>query len=397
LNETVRSADLVGPPQGGARVEVIGRDDLAEFACWRSAFANERKDRRYYEIVEDTLHQEFDYRYFVVTGETGEVRAIQPFFVLDQDLLVGMSPRIGALVDGVRRVWPRFMRLRTLMVGCAAGEGHLDNGETCGGVHARLLATAIVPHARALGASLIVLKEFPARYRQTLECFLENGFARIPSLPMTVLGIDYASFDDYMARALNSATRRKLRKKFQVTVEAPAIELSVVDDVTAIIDQIYPLYLQVYDRSALRFEKLTEEFFCEVGRRMRDKVRFFVWRQSGKTVAFAMCMINGDTISAEYIGLDYTVALDLHLYHYAYRDMVSWAITNGYKFFGSSGLNYDPKLHLRHSLDPIDLYVRHTSAVMNAILKRLLPVLEPTRYDKTLAKFRNYHELWASR
>jgi hypothetical protein len=48
-------------------------------------------------------------------------------------------------------------------------------------------------------------------------------------------------------------------------------------------------------------------------------------------------------------------------------------------------------------LDPIDLYVRHTSGPINAIMRRFLPLLEPTRYDKTLAKFSNYHELWAAR
>jgi hypothetical protein len=79
-----------------------------------------------------------------------------------------------------------------------------------------------------------------------------------------------------------------------------------------------------------------------------------------------------------------------------YRDMVSWAITNGYKEFRSSGLNYDPKLHFRHLLDPIDLYVRHTSRVVNAALKLLLPLLDPTRYDATLRKFANYRELRAS-
>jgi hypothetical protein len=77
--------------------------------------------------------------------------------------------------------------------------------------------------------------------------------------------------------------------------------------------------------------------------------------------------------------------------------MVSWAIANGYKEFRSSGLNYDPKLHLRHLLDPIDLYVRHTSAILNTALKRLLPLLEPTRYEKTLRKFPNYDELWGKR
>ena len=47
---------------------------------------------------------------------------------------------------------------------------------------------------------------------------------------MTRLNIDYSSFDDYMNRALNSATRRKLRKKFRASANAPAIEMSVVSD-----------------------------------------------------------------------------------------------------------------------------------------------------------------------
>ena len=378
-------------------LEVIGRDDLAQVPCWRGAFANERKDHRYYELVEDTLHSEFDYRYFVIRDTSGEVRAVQPFFLLDQDLLVGVGQRFSVLVGGIRNMWPRFMRARTLMVGCAAGEGHLDGDEAYHRGHAQLLASLITGHARALGAKLIVLKEFPARYRSALDCFLDNGFTRIPSLPMTRLCIDYASFDDYMNRALNSATRRKLRKKFQATEQAPPIQMSIVDDVTSVIAQVYPLYLQVYQRSKLHFEKLTEQYFCELGRRMRDKVRFFLWRQSGRIVAFATCMIHEGAIYAEYIGLDYDIALDLHLYHHAFRDMVSWAIANGYKWFRSSGLNYDPKLHLRHQLDPIDLYVRHTSRPINAIMRRFLPLLEPTRYDKTLAKFSNYHELWASR
>jgi predicted N-acyltransferase len=214
---------------------------------------------------------------------------------------------------------------------------------------------------------------------------------------MTRLSIDYSSFDDYAKRALSGNTRRDLRRKLRVTEQAAALEMSVVADVTPIIGEIYPLYLQVYQRSKLRFEKLTEEYFCELGRRLGDKVRFFVWRQNGKVVAFATCMVHGESFYAEYIGLDYAVALDLHLYHYIFRGVVSWAMAHGYKWFCSSGLNYDPKFHLRHSLAPVDLYVRHTSGIVNAALKLLLPLLEPTRYDKTLAKFSNYHELWATR
>lgn len=88
------------------------------------------------------------------------------------------------------------------------------------------------------------------------------------------------------------------------------------------------------------------------------------------------------------IGLDYSVAFDLHLYHYAVRDMISWVISGGY-----SALNYDPKLHLRHQLDQIDLYVRHTSWGLNLALKWALPILEPTHCDQTLRRFPNYQEL----
>jgi hypothetical protein len=380
----------------GGRVDVLSRLDLTHCRHWQSAFVGQRKDHRFYELVEDTIRQGFGYQYFAIKDSDGEVQAIQPFFILEQDLLAGINSRILAMADSARRVWPGLLKMRTLMVGCAVGEGHLDGSENSRASNAKLLASAIVEHARAQKALLIVLKEFPAGYRQPLNCFLHLGFTRVPSLPMTRLNIDYRSFDDYMAKALNSSTRRKLRKKFAAAALASPIEMSVLCDVAPVIDEIYPLYLQVYNRSKLHFEKLTRPFFCGIGRLMPDKVRFFLWRQNGRIVAFTLCMIEGDAIYAEYIGLDYSVALDLHLYHYAVRDMISWAIPQGYKWLRSSGLNYDPKLHLRHVLDPTDLYVRHTSVIMNTVLKWILPLIEPTRYDPILKKFPNYRELWGS-
>src|SRR5262249_4747320 len=158
-----------------------------------------------------------------------------------------------------------------------------------------------------------------------------------------------------------------------------------------------PLYVQVYERSHLHFEKLSPEFLSELGHRMPDRARFFVWRQNGKVIAFNLCLVHEDTLYDEYLGLDYTVALDLHLYHYTMRDVADWAIPNGYRWSLSNGLNYDPKLHLRTVLEPLDPYVRPTSGIANAILKIALPLLEPTRYDKTLRRFPNYRDLWGER
>jgi hypothetical protein len=97
------------------RLELLARNDLQHHQGWQVAFANERKDHRYYELVEDTLHPEFNYRYFVIKDAIGQVCAVQPAFSLDQDLLVGVSPRFGTVIDAIRRIWPRLMRARTLM------------------------------------------------------------------------------------------------------------------------------------------------------------------------------------------------------------------------------------------------------------------------------------------
>jgi hypothetical protein len=376
-------------------ISVVSRAELSECAPWTSTFTDQRKDYRYYEILDDTLQGNFEYRYFAIVDSNGHVRAVQPFFLVDQDILEGLGAERIHWISRVRRFYPRFLKLRTLMVGCSAGEGHLAATETLPvDIVAETLSNGIIKQARLLNAKLIVLKEFPSCYRKLLRCFGQCGFARAPSMPMTMLDIRYDSFDAYMAKALKSSSRKKLRKNLEATAGVSDIRMSVADDAARFVDEIYPLYLQVFERSRMQFEKLTKDFFLQIGQRMNDKVRFFTWRRGNVLVAFSLCMVQGDSLYAEYVGFDYAVALDLHLYHYVVRDMINWGISKGYKWFRSSGLNYDPKLHMRHRLDPTDLYVRHTSILANAIFKLALPWIVPVRYDATLKLFANYKDLW---
>ena len=376
-------------------VSVATRAEIQQNPAWRQAFANRHKDHRYYEIVEETLHQGFEHRYFVLEDKSGNTRAIQPFFLLDQDLLQG-SGGFGRFVDRtIRRGFPRCLKARTLMVGCAAGEGHLDYTDPEAGAWvSRCLHAALKQHARNAKAALVVLKEFPSEYRGVLSTFARNGYARVPSLPMIRLNIRFDSFETYMSKVLSKVTRKNLRRKFRAAAESAPIEMSVVDDVSPYAEELYPLYLQVYERSALHFEKLTPEFLRRLGRDMPDKARFFIWRQNGKAIAFSICLIHGDSLHDEYLGLDYSVALDLHLYFVTLRDVLQWAMERGYHWYCSTSMGYDPKLHMRCELAPLDLYVAHTSPIANFFLRRILPWMEPTRGDKTLKQFPNYNAVW---
>ena len=107
--------------------------DLQNCDAWQRAFHNKCKDHRYYEIVEETLEGGFEHHYLLLEDDSGNVRAIQPVFFVRQNLVEGVPGKISSIVDRVRKIFPRFLTMRVLMVGCAAGTGrpgHLRRRKT---------------------------------------------------------------------------------------------------------------------------------------------------------------------------------------------------------------------------------------------------------------------------
>ena len=378
-------------PQGV--IKVLALAELQNCGAWKRALQNKCKDHRYHEIVQETLQCGFEHHYLLIEDHAGQVRAIQPVFFVRQNLVEGVRGRVRSIVGTIRKMFPRFLTMRVLMVGCGAGAGDLGACDKDDEPFvAKALQSSLQTYARQNKASLVVFKDFPANYRSALEVLFSSGYARIPSMPMTRLSLRYENWDEYFG-ALSKATRKDLRRKFRKAERTPNIQMEVVTDVSPFIDEIYPLYLAVHERSALKFETLTKEYFRAIGQQMPERARFFIWRQNDKIVAFSFCLVCSDAIYDECIGLDYEVALDLHLYFYTLRDIISWALQQRFKYYYSNPLNYEPKLHLDCELVCLDLYVIHTNPMLNPIFRRLIKYLGPTRHDPVLRKFPNAHEL----
>jgi len=259
---------------------------------------------------------------------------------------------------------------------------------------AHALSEALHPVARGFKAAMIVLKDFPKFYRKSLRPMRRSGYARVPSMPGSRLDLNFKSFDDYLQTRLSHKTRKNLRSKYRKAAAGPLVEMQVVSDIEPHIDELFPLYRQVVERSQYKFEELTKSYFVQISRRMSERALFFIWRQNGKAVAFSSCAGHEGVLRDHYIGLDYAVALEHHLYFVTFRDIVTWAIENKYHTYYSAPLNYEPKYHLRHDLVPLDLYVRTAWDWINPLFRFVVPYLEPTRYDPMIRKFANAHELW---
>src|SRR3954466_15048864 len=82
--------------------------DLQKCDAWKRAFQNKCKDYRYYEIVEETLECGFEHRYLLLEDASGNVRALQPVFFVRQNLVEAVPGKIRSIVDGIRKIFPRF-------------------------------------------------------------------------------------------------------------------------------------------------------------------------------------------------------------------------------------------------------------------------------------------------
>ena len=259
---------------------------------------------------------------------------------------------------------------------------------------AQALRESLPRVAGALRARMVVFKDFPRSYRTPLRHLLRAGYARVPSMPGSRLELDFKDFEEYLTRKLSHKTRKNLRLKYRQAAAKTPLTMEVVSDIEPHIDEVFPLYEQVLERSHYKFEELTKSYFVQLGKRLKDRAYFFIWRENGKAVAFSSCVGHQGILRDHYIGLDYRVALDHHLYFVTFRDIVTWALKNGYKSYYSAPLNYEPKYHLRHDLAPLDLYVRASWAWLNPLFRVVVPYLEPTRYDPMIRRFANAHELW---
>jgi hypothetical protein len=377
--------------RGSAKVFVKTTDVDPEL--WCATFGADYKNLEYYRLIEDTLQTGFTYRYLVLFDLEERPIALQPLIIVDQDLATAINGRIGRAVKSIRARLPRFLYSRILMAGCLLGDGKLG---ILPGVNPEfasdLLAEALQQFAHSEAVSLVTIKDFSPSLRPNLRSLVRDGYTRLDGFPSLRLDLNFTSVEDYMRQRLSRVTRKNFRRKLKKTAAViPRIELEVRNDCVEIIDEIYPLYLNVAQRSDITFEVFTEEYFLEASLRMPERVRYFIWRQNAKTIAFSFCTIWEDTIYDNEIGLDYAVAHELNLYHLTFHDILDWALRNHLRFYETGPLDYEVKLHLGLCPDRLDLYVRHRSPFINLILKLVAPVFAPAKSDPALRKYFRVH------
>src|SRR5690242_8505252 len=80
-----------------------------DYETWVAGFKDYPTDHRYYEIVHESLKDQFAHYYLLLRDAGGTARAIQPFLIVSQDLATGTPAFIRNFLARLRRHFPGFL------------------------------------------------------------------------------------------------------------------------------------------------------------------------------------------------------------------------------------------------------------------------------------------------
>jgi predicted N-acyltransferase len=352
--------------------------DQIDPADWSRLFGDVAEGREFYQTLEASRLEGFAFCY-VVVRRADRAALVAPLFWSDFDLGMAVEGVALRMLGAVRRIFPRLLIARTLFCGSPFGETGTIGVDRADPDPAALIAElirAMREICRQRGLAFMLFKDFTAEADSLLAPLAERGFFRGDSFPNVVLPLPYAAMSEYLA-GLGHNARKDLRRKIKHTLAQGPIEVRVADQVDDLIEPVYALYLATYQAGTVRFEKLTREYFLEVGRRMRSQARFFLFYREGRLVCFNLCFQHGDQLIDKFIGLDYAVARELNLYFYTWHHNVEWCIAHGVRHYQVGQTDHGAKVRLGGKLVPLYFHGRHTNPWLNLPLRIAARFLAP--------------------
>ncbi|MGO4904477.1 8-amino-7-oxononanoate synthase [Flavobacterium sp. W20_MBD1_R3] len=166
---------------------------------------------------------------------------------------------------------------------------------------------------------------------------------------------------------------KRARKK-AVEIEKKKLHL---DDIIALEDTIYDLYLHVATNAPFNTFFLPKNHFRIFKEIFKDKFLFYGYFIDGKLIGFNTLIKNGKVMDTYFLGYDDSIQREKMLYLNMLYDMIAYSINKNFKeiIFARTALEIKSSVGAK----PIKMYglMTHSSRLVNIFLPRIFKYLEP--------------------
>ncbi|MBI4982837.1 MAG: GNAT family N-acetyltransferase [Candidatus Omnitrophica bacterium] len=338
----------------------------------------------YHKTLEESNLKEFSIHY-LLAKRNNKLTAIIPFFTCDFSFTTLIQGKLQKVIHRIHKWFPNFLKFRLLFVGSPTSEELYIGIDKNEGLETILneAAKIIKSAAKKEKATAILFFNLSEKHRDISTYLHKQSFASMKSFPNTVLEISASSLEDYINQ-LGKNTRKSLRRKLRDTQSLAQLKTEILEDISAVKDRIYELYLNNLTDSDVSFEILTPEFFTNIAKYMPDTAKYFLTYDNSNIIAFNLLFIKGDTAIDKFIGFDKELSRKYNLYYATFSYNLNYCIKNNIRFYQLGVTDYEPKVRLGAKIMPLFVYAKFMNPLVNIIAKPILYLIQPSNFDPVL-------------
>lgn len=272
---------------------------------------------------------------FVSVTINGNARPL-PGFLTRLDLSIAADKTAKKLLNKMRWFLPKP---RTLFIGTTVSEYALFPA----GIEPGKLKEQLLSKLHELGFPFLIIKDIPLEspilsdkeneFSKQLISYLENNdFLIVSGQALAYVPINFCSVEAYLQRFSKSRRkdfRRKLRSLDKITIDRISTGDSFSND--SLVETLYALYLNVFNKSEIHFDKLSFPFFKKMLQDKQNSGIVFLYRHQDKIIGFNICFRVGDYLVDKYIGFLYPDAQQFNLYFLSWFYNLNFCIEHNLK------------------------------------------------------------------
>ncbi|MDX2205435.1 MAG: hypothetical protein NW223_21985 [Hyphomicrobiaceae bacterium] len=383
------AAAALNLPENGYEAHVYASIGQLSRERWTALFPDDAEGWDYYLACEASPPPAFSFS-AVGVHRGGELVAAAPVFRLSYRLDTPMQGAWASLGEWLNRYVPRLVNLPVMGLGspladrCHLGfSPRLRTDEKAAAM--RALLAALDAHAAREGVPILAVKDLAERDLAGADAALADArFTRVPSLPVAVLDLPFASEEAYLA-SLSPATRKDIRRKLKT---AANVRVEIRTSIAGIESDIVSLYDETRAQSGFDygdFERLAPLYFRRVTEGLEGRAAVVLYWHGEDLIGFNLLLLEPDRIIDKFIGMRYPQARDHNLYVLSWMNNVRLCLARGIRQMQTGQTAYSSKLRFGSRLEGSWVYFKHRGRVINRLFRTFGPLMAFDKMDPDLA------------
>ncbi|MGB0840149.1 MAG: GNAT family N-acetyltransferase [Chitinophagales bacterium] len=348
--------------------------------------------QNYFSNLENTLQDEFKFRYAVFSSETNivglaffQIIQVEGNLLNDREIKPKANTETSSSwvdygKDKMRNLFNAY-KFRMLICGntLMTGARNFFYNSDClndelAFEYLNKAIEKIKQQARSAGhpISLVMVKDFESSQLPHAKQLAKYGFHEVQGQPNMVMNIrpEWQTYDDYLA-SMSSKYRVRAKKMRKKAAKLYKKELDL-NEMQIFEEQIYHLYQEVASKAELNLTYLNKTYFTAQKQAFGDQFHVIGYFLEDKLVAFICNYVDGQHVESHFVGYDYSLNRPYALYNNILYDIVELGINRGVQQISFGRTSSEIKSTVGAVGLHLNSFVRHKNMVFNAVLNRII-------------------------